>query len=69
MPLFYNKTILYLTYNLTRKGQAEMNSKTEIEEALQKVVDSRELAGAATLVWRASWKYGEAQTACVDGGT
>jgi CubicO group peptidase (beta-lactamase class C family) len=61
MSLFYNKIILYLTYNLPRKGQAEMNSKSEFEAALQKVVDSRELAGAATLVWR----NGEFQTACV----
>jgi CubicO group peptidase (beta-lactamase class C family) len=38
-----------------------MNSGSEIEAALQRVVDSRELAGAATLVWR----DGEAQTACV----
>ena len=38
-----------------------MNRESEIEAALQKVVDSRELAGAATLVWR----DGEAQTACV----
>src|SRR5580692_282603 len=38
-----------------------MKSGSEIEAALQRVVDSRELAGAATLVWR----DGEAQTACV----
>src|SRR5246500_2738430 len=38
-----------------------MNRGSEIEAALQKVVDSRQLAGAATLVWR----YGEARTACV----
>jgi CubicO group peptidase (beta-lactamase class C family) len=38
-----------------------MNSGSEIEAALQKVVDSGELAGAAALVWR----DGEAQTACV----
>jgi len=38
-----------------------MNRTSEIEVALQKVVESGELAGAATLVWR----DGEAQTACV----
>jgi CubicO group peptidase (beta-lactamase class C family) len=38
-----------------------MNRKNEIEAALQKVVDSRELAGAAALIWR----EGEAQTTCV----
>jgi CubicO group peptidase (beta-lactamase class C family) len=38
-----------------------MNRGSEIEAALQKVVDSGELAGAATLVWR----DGQAQTACV----
>src|SRR6478672_2278052 len=38
-----------------------MKRESEIEAALQKVVDSRQLAGAATLVWR----EGEAQTACV----
>ena len=42
-----------------------MKRKSEIEAALQKVVDSGELAGAATLVWRASSKCEEAQTACV----
>ena len=30
-----------------------MNRESEIEAALQKVVDSGELAGAATLAWRA----------------
>ena len=38
-----------------------MNRGTEIEKALQNVVNAGELAGAATLVWR----DGEAQTACV----
>ena len=38
-----------------------MHRRTEIEAALQKVVDSGQLAGAATLVWRG----GEAHTACV----
>ena len=38
-----------------------MNRGNEIEAALQKVVDSGQIAGAATLVWR----DGEAQTACV----
>lgn len=42
-----------------------MNRGSEIEAALQKVVDSRELPGVATLVWRARSGYGEAQTACV----
>ena len=39
-----------------------MHGENEIEAALQKVVDAGELAGAATLVWRAGWS--EAQTAC-----
>ena len=38
-----------------------MSRGNEIQATLQKVVDSGELAGAATLVWR----DGEAQTACV----
>jgi CubicO group peptidase (beta-lactamase class C family) len=38
-----------------------MNRGSEIEAALQKVVNFKQLAGAATLVWR----DGEAQTACV----
>ena len=38
-----------------------MNRESETEAALQKVVDTGQLAGAATLVWR----DGEAQTACV----
>jgi CubicO group peptidase (beta-lactamase class C family) len=38
-----------------------MKRESDIEAAIQKVVDSGELAGAATLVWR----DGEAQTACV----
>lgn len=42
-----------------------MNKGSEIEAALQKVVGSGELAGAATLVWRARSRFGETQTACV----
>jgi CubicO group peptidase (beta-lactamase class C family) len=42
-----------------------MNRGSEIEAAMQKVVDSGELAGAATLVWRARSRSGEAQIACV----
>ena len=38
-----------------------MDRTSEIEAALQKVVDSGQFAGAATLVWR----DGEARTACV----
>src|SRR6201989_3089841 len=38
-----------------------MNRGSEIEAVLQKAVDSRELAGGATLVWR----EGDAQTTCV----
>ena len=38
-----------------------MNRESEIKAALQKVVDSGEIAGAATLVWRDR----ETQTACV----
>jgi len=38
-----------------------MNRGSEIEAALQKVVDGGQLAGAATLVWR----EGEAQAVCV----
>src|SRR5258705_6802466 len=44
---------------------AEMNRGNEIEAALQKVVDSGQIAGAATLVWRAPSRSGEAQTTCV----
>src|SRR4051812_32766176 len=42
-----------------------MNKLSEVEAAMQKVVNSGELAGAATLVWRAHSGYGEAQTVCV----
>jgi CubicO group peptidase (beta-lactamase class C family) len=42
-----------------------MNREKEIEAALQKVVDSGEIAGAATLAWRAGSGFGETQTACV----
>jgi CubicO group peptidase (beta-lactamase class C family) len=42
-----------------------MNRGSEIEAALQKVVGSGQLAGAATLVWRARSGSGEAQIACV----
>jgi CubicO group peptidase (beta-lactamase class C family) len=42
-----------------------MKKEDEIERALQAVVDSRQLAGAATLTWRARPGSGEAQTACV----
>jgi CubicO group peptidase (beta-lactamase class C family) len=42
-----------------------MNRGNEIEEALQAVVNSGQLAGAATLIWRARSRSGEAQTACV----
>jgi len=38
-----------------------MNTLNQIEAALQKVVNDKELAGAATLVWRGC----EAQTVCV----
>ena len=38
-----------------------INGSNQIKAALQKVVDSGELAGAATLVWRDH----EAQTVCV----
>jgi CubicO group peptidase (beta-lactamase class C family) len=41
------------------------NRENEIEAALQKVVDSGQLAGAATLVWRAGLRHEEAKTACV----
>src|SRR4051794_34222526 len=50
---------------MERGGQATMNYASEIETGLQKVVDSGELAGAATLVWRADYGDGEAQAACV----
>jgi CubicO group peptidase (beta-lactamase class C family) len=40
-----------------------MNRAGEIEAALQKIVDSGQLAGATTLAWR----DGEALTACVGG--
>jgi CubicO group peptidase (beta-lactamase class C family) len=42
-----------------------MNRGSEIEAALQKVVSSGQLAGAATLVWRARSRSGGAQTTCV----
>jgi CubicO group peptidase (beta-lactamase class C family) len=42
-----------------------MNRGSEIEATLRKAVDAGELAGAATLVWRARGGYGEGQTACV----
>ena len=42
-----------------------MNQGTEIGAALQEVVNSGQLAGAATLVWRARAGFGEAQTVCV----
>jgi len=42
-----------------------MTTQSEIEAALQKVIDAGELAGAATLVWRADSESGEAQTVCV----
>src|SRR5690242_3653928 len=42
-----------------------MHKSTEIEAALQKVVDSGDLAGAATLVWRAGPGSGRTQIACV----
>jgi CubicO group peptidase (beta-lactamase class C family) len=38
-----------------------MNSGSKIEAALQRIVDSGELAGAATLIWRG----GDARTVCV----
>ena len=41
-----------------------MNRGSEIEAAMQKVVDSGELAGAAMLAWRANAHAGVAQTAC-----
>ena len=41
-----------------------MNRGYEIEAALQKVVASGEIAGAATLVWRAGSRDGEARTIC-----
>jgi CubicO group peptidase (beta-lactamase class C family) len=42
-----------------------VNKTSAIEAALQQVVDSGELAGAATGVWRAGSEYGEPQTTCV----
>ena len=42
-----------------------MNRGNEIEAALQKVVDCGEIAGAATLIWRARSRSGDAQTTCV----
>jgi CubicO group peptidase (beta-lactamase class C family) len=42
-----------------------VNRGGEIESALQKVVNSGQLAGAATLAWRAGSRDGEAQTVCV----
>ena len=38
---------------MSRGSEAEGALQSEIGEALQKVVDSGQLAGAATLVWRA----------------
>ncbi len=43
----------------------EMTRESQIETALQKIVDAGEIAGAATLVWHAGSRYGEAQAACV----
>lgn len=42
-----------------------MQRENEIQAALQKVIDAGELAGAATLVWRADSRYAEARTVCV----
>jgi CubicO group peptidase (beta-lactamase class C family) len=42
-----------------------MNIGSEIEVALQKVVDSGQLAGAATLVWRAGSGSGATHAACM----
>src|ERR1700760_1261281 len=42
-----------------------MKVTSDIEEALQKVVNAGEIAGAATLVWRASARDGDARTVCV----
>ena len=39
--------------------------KSEIQAALQKVVDSKEIAGAATLIWRTGSRSEEAETVCV----
>lgn len=41
-----------------------MNKENEIEAALQKIVDSGEIAGAATLMWRVHSRYEEVRTAC-----
>jgi CubicO group peptidase (beta-lactamase class C family) len=41
-----------------------MKQEREIEEALQKVVNSGQLAGAATLIWRAGSGSGDAKTIC-----
>ncbi len=45
-----------------------MNRGSEIEAALQKVVDSGELAGAATLIWRAA-KMAKPRPPAWAGGT
>ncbi len=42
-----------------------MYRPTEVEAALQAFITSGQLAGAATLVWRAGSQSGEAQTICV----
>jgi len=49
----------------SREGSTQLNQGTEIGAALQEVVNSGQLAGAATLVWRARAGFGEAQTVCV----
>ena len=54
--LFYNIFIFF-----DERDVSGMSRESEIEAALQKVVDSGQLAGAATLVWR----NGGAQTVCV----
>ncbi len=46
---------------MTKERPTEMNRGSEIEAEMQKVVDSGELAGAATLAWR----DGEARVVCV----
>jgi CubicO group peptidase (beta-lactamase class C family) len=42
-----------------------MNRENEIKAALGKIVDAGELAGAATLLWRAGSQTEEAQTVCL----
>jgi len=44
---------------------SENGVRSEIKTQLQKVVDEGQLAGAATLIWRAGSRVGEAQTVCV----